>query len=169
MIDAASADLIHRTQRHIGKKDLSGVSTEVFINSMREACSRSGVYSERDLRLAVIIIEELGPVAAVELADYEYPVDVVEVLFERWCELIVESIDAAYSFIEVGYLLLSEYDRGRLRGMTEIYVVYGPKLATSDEEHEAAVSVTLKAIDQMHEREAKIRSMGLDPDDPHIA
>ncbi len=169
MIDAASADLIHRTQRHIGKKDLSGVSAESFIKIMREACSRSGVYSERDLRLAVIIVEELGPVAAVELADNEYPVDVVEVLFERWCELIVDNIDAAYSFIEVGNMLLSEYDRGRLRGMTEIYVVYGPKSATSDEEHEAAVSATLKVIDQMQEREATIRSMGLDPDDPHVA
>ena len=165
----------HRLTSSIAHRGTSARKTclmyrpRTFIKSMREACSRSGVYSERDLRLAVIIVEELGPVAAVELANYEYPVDVVEVLFERWCELLVESIDAAYSFIEAGYLLLSEYDRGRLRGMTEIYVAYGPKPETSDEEHEAAVSATLKIIDQMQEREAMIRSMGLDPDDPHVA
>jgi hypothetical protein len=145
MINAATADLIQRAARTHASHVLMSQDIMSFWKLLDKTAEEQETYLTQDVLLARIVVDQLGPSAAVALANREYPRDVVSDLFEQWStEWTSNPYEMDYETWETRVEReLDDYDRGRFRGMQEIYV----QLASNFE---------------LAERVA----MGFDPDDP---
>jgi hypothetical protein len=160
MITAAVADLIQRTAV---SSDLP--SEEGFSEHMAIVARRHGTYTDGDLALALVVLDELGVEEAVaRTVDYA-PLDVVQEMFEMFvaqCRDPEASVDWE-RWLETGmHHSLSDYERGRFRGMVDCYVSYGPGVVPSEEEMEQVQEAVERAIELHDEREIRRQELGLD-------
>lgn len=162
ILNAAAADLIQR----------AGMACASAGPHWRRALTRvaheNGSYLNEDVRLALLVVDELGLSEAMSRAREECPLDRVSGLFDTWLRSYLASPEIdhmAYTAMAVA-VGFTDYERGRFAGMVESYVAFGPMRELSEDEAQRSRELAYNAIERARADQVDRAALGFDDDDP---